>query len=51
MSGREHLKQKANEFNQKGQEFSEQYSDGKYSHQRRVATEKEHIRNQNKNKE
>ena len=49
MSGREHLKQKANEFNQKGQEFSEQYSDGKYSHQRRVATEKEHIRNQNKN--
>lgn len=49
MSGKEHLTQKANEFNQKGQEFSEQYSDGKYSHQRRVATEKEHIRNQNEN--
>ena len=49
MSGKEHLTQKANEFNQKGQEFSEKYSDGKYSHQRRVATEKEHIRNQNEN--
>lgn len=49
MSGREHLKQKANEFNQKGQEFSENYSSEKSSHQRRIATEKEHIRNQNKN--
>lgn len=49
MSGKEHLTQKANEFNQKGKEFSEKYSDGKYSHQRRVATEKEHIRNQNEN--
>lgn len=49
MSGREHLKQKANEFNQKGKEFSENYSSEKYSYQRRIATEKEHIRNQNKN--
>ena len=51
MSGKEHLTQKANEFNQKGKEFSEQYSDGKYSHQRRVGIEKEYIRNQIKNKE
>lgn len=51
MSGKEHLTQKANEFNQKGKEFSEQYSDGKYSHQRRVGIEKEYIRNQTKNKE
>ena len=49
MSGREHLTQKANEFNQKGKEFSENYSSEKSSHQRRIATEKEHIRNQNKN--
>ena len=49
MSGREHLTQKANEFNQKGKEFSENYSSEKYSYQRRIATEKEHIRNQNKN--
>ena len=49
MSGKEHLTQKANEFNQKGKEFSENYSSEKSSHQRRIATEKEHIRNQNKN--